>query len=59
MIFDKLLEMKGESSVNHVPMILVGNMKDLHPRRVISVEEVGIQRFNLLRTNLTKTSDFT
>lgn len=38
-IFDKLLEMKGESSVNHVPIILVANMRDLHPRRVISVEE--------------------
>ena len=42
-IFDKLLEMKGESSVNHVPIILVANMRDLHPRRVISVEEVCLR----------------
>lgn len=38
-IFDKLLEMKGESSLNHVPIVLVGNMKDLHTRRVIPTDE--------------------
>lgn len=38
-IFDKLLELKGESCQNHVPIVLVGNMKDLNPRRVISTDE--------------------
>lgn len=35
-IYDKLLDMTGKV---HVPIVLVGNKKDLHMERMISVEE--------------------
>ena len=42
MIFDKLLDLMGESCDNHVPIVLVGNMKDKHTSRVISTEQVPL-----------------
>jgi len=38
-IFEKLLDLMGESCDNHVPIVLVGNMKDKHTSRVISTDQ--------------------